>query len=160
MMRRRTERYVKENNPFALIKVFFPKGTEDILREKSKASGLPMSRLIAIAVDNELDTPVPFNYQCELPSSVFVEFAYAEEAQKIARFLLRFPSGTGRDTLMLCRRDIGVPDRATFMYAYRELLQADMIEEFKPGGRVKFEYPEGYKYTRLKNRLKPMEKSK
>lgn len=137
------------NDPFSLLKAFVPKSMEKILREKSKALGLPMSRLIAIALDNELDSPDPFNYPTQMPSSEFVEHAYTEEAQKLIRFLGKFKYGTGRDSIMLCRRDFGVVNRETVMLAYREAMEAGFIEEVRPKAKFR-DYHHTYKYTKVR----------
>lgn len=154
-----------ENDPFDQLMVYVPKSLAHILKAKSDELELPISRLICYALDNELDVETPFNYPCPLPSSPYAPFAYAEEANKILTYLGKFPSGTGRDTLMLCRRDIGVFSKAVFMLAYRELLETNAIEEFIPR-RTKFRYAKDYFYVRAtemdpkslkKNRYKKIE---
>lgn len=140
-----------ENDPFVRIQVYVPKSIFGILEEQSEKHGLPISRLACIAIDNELDAPAPFNYLCLMPTNTYIEGAYIEEAQKLSRFLMKFPNGTGRDTLMLCRRDVGVLDRGTFMLAYRELMEVGIIEEVKVPLRAKFNYGVNYLYTKLKN---------
>ena len=135
------------NDAFEEVKVYIPKETMLILREASEELATPMSRLVAIALDNELDAPTAFNYPCPMPESPYVEYAYAAEAGKILRFLEKFPVGTSVDTLMLCRRDIGIESRAEFMLALRELFEKNMIEEFKPTN-TKFRY--GPDYTRIR----------
>ena len=142
------------NNPddtFALMKVYVPRGLATAIKVKSEQTGIPMSRLFCIAVDNELDAPVPFNFPCVLPSNTYIEMAYAEEAQLIAKYLVKFINGCGRDQLMLCRRDIGILNKTTFMLAFRELLEVGVIEEIPVPKKVKFKYPAGYKYVRLKH---------
>lgn len=134
-----------------MLKIYCPRGIAAAVKQKAEQAGLPVSRLFCIAVDNELDAPVPFNFPCLLPSNTYIEMAYAEEAQKIARYLTKFLNGTGRDQLMLCRRDIGIPNKTTFMLAYRELLEVGVIEEVAVPKKVKFKYPAGYKYARLKH---------
>lgn len=135
------------NDAFEVVKVYIPKGTHQLLKEASEDLETPMSRLMAIALDNELDADVPFNYPCPMPDAPYVEYAYANEAGKIMRFLEHFPTGTSVDTLMLCRRDIGIESRAVFMLAYRELLEKNMIEDFKPTN-TKFKYGPDYKRVR------------
>lgn len=120
------------NNAFKDEKVWLPKKTSELLREIAYDLQVPMSRLIAIAVDNELDQTPAFRYPCEMPTSKYNEYQYAEEAQRLFDFLKSFPSGTGIDTLMLCRRDMGIESRSTLMCAYRELLERGVIEMFKP----------------------------
>lgn len=140
----------KEDNPFNERTLYVPVSLDSMLKALSEKHELPISRLICIAIDNELDVDVPFNYPCFQPESPYVEFAYAEEAGKILKFLEKFPTGTGRDMLMLCRRDIGIDSRAEFMLGYRELLEKKMIEEFRPL-RTKFRYGRNYMYTRIRN---------
>lgn len=142
------------NNPddtFAMVKVYVPRALVTAMKVKSEQTGLPVSRLFCIAVDNELDAPVPFNFPCILPSNTYIEMAYAEEAQLIAKYLVKFVNGCGRDQLMLCRRDIGILNKTTFMLAFRELLEVGVIEEVPVPRKVKFKYPAGYKYVRLKH---------
>lgn len=134
------------------LKLYLPDETKKILKLKSEESGLPISRLIAIAIDNELDSPSPFTYLCSWPINEYIEYAYVEEAQKIYQYLLKFPSGIGRDLLMLHRRDIGVTNRNDLMLALRELLEKDMIEEIPVPKNAKFKkYKKDYKYIRLKH---------
>lgn len=142
------------NNPddtFALLKIYVPRALADAIKAIGTAQSRPVSRLFCIAVDNELDAPVPFNFPCLLPSNTYIEMAYAEEAQKIAKYLVKFLNGTSREQLMLCRRDIGVLNKTTFMLAYRELLEVGVIEEVPVPKNVKFKYPAGSKYVRLKH---------
>lgn len=143
----------KFNNPddtFAMVKVYCPRALVTAVKELSEKQGRPLSRLFCVAVDNELDAPVPFNFPCLLPSNSYIEMAYAEEAQLIAKYLVKFVNGTSREQLVLCRRDIGVLNKTTFMLAYRELLEVGVIEEVPVPRKVKFKYPAGTKYVRLK----------
>lgn len=127
---------------FLDAKTFLPVLEKNMLRDLSKKMGLPQSRLLHMAFDNELDQDNPFHYPCTLPTIDYIQGAYVNEGSKIFKFLIEnFKNGTGRDMLMLCRRSIGIPDRETFMLGYRELLEQGMIKEvpahsddgFKPG---------------------------
>lgn len=122
----------KLNDAFECIKVYVPKGTSAILKAKAAERGEPVSRLCAIAIDNELDQKdKAFRYPTELPKED-TENEYTVEGGKILQFLRKFPSGLALDTLLLCRRDIGLTHRDTVLAAYKELLQVGLIEEFKP----------------------------
>ena len=138
------------NDAFDCIKAYLPKGTIKILREMSLDLQLPISRLVAIAVDNELDVQNAFNYPCAMPTSPFVEFAFADEAGKLLNFMAKFPTGVSTDTLLLCRRDIGIESRAEVMLAYRELLEKGLIEEFRPT-KTRFAYHKDYRRVRVKD---------
>jgi hypothetical protein len=123
------------NDAFTAVRAYLPNKTEKMLRHHAQHLGIPMSRLVAIALDNELDTKNPFNYPCNNPKTVYKEYNYAGEAGRILDFLRHFPKGTTRVTLMLCRRDMDIPDRTLFLEALRELLHTDMVEEFTYTGR-------------------------
>jgi hypothetical protein len=126
-----------EHDAFTMVKVYLPNDTVKLLKRRSEEDQIPVSRLIAIAVDNELDTVKPFQYPCDTPDVPYQEYLYAKEAKAIIDFLMKFPHGTSIDTLMLCRRDIGIADRDTLMLALRELSAKKMIEEFAPSASVR-----------------------
>ena len=141
----------KEYNPMHMMRIFIPKSIYNILKFKSEEMRLPMQRLILFAMDNELDSGEPFNYVTKTPDQSYVEYAYAEQATKLRSYLMKFPQGTGVDTLLLCRRDIGIPDRDILLLALRELVEQEIAIEIKPPSNVKFKkYKSGYKYIRLK----------
>jgi hypothetical protein len=149
----------KEDDPFEQVTIYMPKNLAYIIKSKSAELQLPASRLMCIALDNELDTPNPFYYPSEFPDKPFVQYAYAEEAGRIVDYLKKFPSGTGRDTLLLARRDMGIANRSTLLLALRELMETGIVEEFKP--RVtKFQHGPDYRYLRLTEMKKPQKKNK
>ena len=129
---------------FESMNFFVPKETRLILEEYRERYKIPISRLVAIAVDNELDARQPFNYPCEIPEA-YTEYLYATEAQKVLEFLSRLPNGCNLQTIMLARRDIGVPGRKDIMAAIKELFEKNMVTEFHPRNPV---YP-GEKRIRL-----------
>lgn len=134
---------------FERVVIYLPKKTVQILQEKSFNERTPVSRLCAIAVDNEMDqNEKAFSYPLKTPDHPYEEYQYVNEAGKILRFLNRFPSGTGIDSLMLCRRDIGIESREVFMLALRELFEKQMVEEFiKPS---KYYGDKNYRQVRVK----------
>lgn len=117
---------------FVRTSVFLPVTTLAILRDHSRARGLPMARLIAMAVDNELDMVPPFNYPCDLPTSDYQVHLHAREAGLIMNYLAKFKKGASLDQLMLARRDIGIENRSQFLFAMRELIETGMVESFTP----------------------------
>jgi len=123
-----------ESHAMVNMNVMVPRATARIIQKVHEKTGLPISRLIAIAIDNEVSESVsPFNYPCLMPTSPYVEYAYADEAGKLLRFIQLYEEKPMTiEQLMLCRRDAGIPSREVFMLAYRELLEKNMIEEFSP----------------------------
>ena len=136
------------DDPFEKWTVFVPKSIAKEMKKISIERDLPLSKLMVYAADNELDCEIPFNYQYPMPTTDFVNRAYVHEAGKIFDYLKKFPKGTGVDTLLLCRRDIGVLNKETFMLAYRELLDSELVEEFYPQ-ETKFRYGKDYKYVKI-----------
>jgi hypothetical protein len=132
--RRRVFDYKKidKNDAFCQERVLIPHETRAFLKDLSQNTGITMSRLIAIAIDNERDQgEAAFHYPVNLPKTEYVEYVFADEAKKIYDFLVKFPTGTAKDTLMLCRRDFGIKSRSAFCEGLRELLKSGVVEEFK-----------------------------
>ena len=111
-----------------------PVAFEQRLRDLSEARQMPMSRLIAIAVDNELHkTDKSFDQGLELPDVTdYEEFEFCDEAGKIANFLNGLSGGTGLDVMMLLRNEIGIPDKHRFLGGFAELLKSEQIVACKP----------------------------
>lgn len=127
--RKKPGSYQAGDGIFEPVKVYLPKGTITLLRQKAYELNQPLSRLCAIAIDNELDQESAFAYPCDVPiNPPYIEYEYVDEAGKLLRFLEGLPRGTTVDSLMLCRRDYGIPLRSTVMLAYRELLAKQMIK--------------------------------
>jgi hypothetical protein len=129
---RRKKQPYTPNTAFIKIPVFISKKTKQILEEKGFELRERVSRLVAIAIDNELASDPPFRYDAEMPTVEYVENQYSNEAGKILRFLEKFPTGASLTSLLLCKRDIGILSKAQFMLGFRELIKVDLIEEFKP----------------------------
>lgn len=141
----------EENELYTSIRVYLPRSLAKALKDESEARALPISRLVCYAIDNEMEAPAPFTYNCEMPMTEFVEGAYVDEGSKIVRFLTKFLHGSGRDSLMLFRRDMGIVDKISFMLGYREATVRNMIGEYDVPKKAKFNYSRDYKYTKLKN---------
>ena len=120
------------------------KGNHKILVQKCIESGFQESELIALAIENELEEATPFADLFSLPVMP-VPWKFDIDMSRIMMHLLhKFPNGTGRDQLMLCRRDAGVFRRDAFLGAYWELLKSGQIKEGKPSKEVRFRYKENY----------------
>src|SRR5690606_20669044 len=112
--------------------------------------GLPVPRLLEIAIDNELECTPPFNYQIPWPTEPYKEFEHAVNAKKITDFLVRFRDGLGLEMLLLLRRDIGIPDKKDFMLAFRECVEQKRVKEIRPANTM-FKYgPEYRKWVVVK----------
>ncbi len=119
------------------------------LTESIKRTQMPMSRMIAIAFEHEMMREKPFELDLSFPDDEYIEYAYVQEAGKILDFIMSLNSGMGLDHLYLCRREIGVPDRDTFLLAFRELVKKKLIEPYKPAKNFAAQpYPDDYRFWR------------
>lgn len=126
------------------VKVYIPISLYTALKARSDKSGMPVSRLVCYAIDNELtNNPDPFSYPCPEPTNTFVEAAYTEEGGKIFRFLKKFgPHGV--DQLMMARRELGILDKLTFMLGLREILMRNTLVRKVYPSWTKYKYPPNY----------------
>lgn len=126
--------------------------TVEKLKEFNRATGIPFSRLIAIAIDNEFDSTTPFNYPIPWPETEYVEGDYMDEAVKIYNYMKNtFKGPIGYDMLLLLRLDIGVEDKKRMMGGVRELLEKNMIIQSKSSHAWN---PKDYPVVRLSTRAK------
>jgi post-segregation antitoxin (ccd killing protein) len=102
------------------------------LEEEARKKGLPLSRLVAIAIDRELERPDAFKFDMNLPTIEYVEdgFEYADEAGKILHYLRTQKEGLSLDLLLILRHDIGVPDREIFLAAFKVCIDKDFVEKY------------------------------
>lgn len=138
-----------EDSNFKPVRVYLPKSIAVILEAQSDLKNLPISRLIAIALDNEMTHGQPaLDYPLDKPTSPYIEQAYADEAGKILKFIEASSTPLSLDMLMLCRRDIGIMQKDVFMLGIRELFEVGLIEEFRPKHTAFKNFDENYKVIR------------
>lgn len=138
----------KEGQLFRNCSTHLSPRTAEILSKKSKEIGESIAKLIAIAVDNELEAPNPFYFSADLPTTEFIPHAYTELASKVYDYLKRFPSGVSPNHLLLNRRDAGIESKEEFLLALRELKELNMVEFIKVPAHSKHPYPIGYKFIK------------
>lgn len=148
----------KTDDIYVMVPVYIPKKTHEMLKARSESNDnpQPVSRLIAIAVDNELDVATPFHYPTDLPSE-YVEYAYAAEAGRLLSFLQKLPTGIAMDSIVLARRDIGIDDRKILLQCLKELFDKKLIEEYAPR-RTMFNYGRGYRRIRVVGKIEDKKK--
>lgn len=127
-----------------MVKVYVPMSLYNILKAKSMEYELPIRRLIAYAIDNEITSSGDsFDYPCPWSENVFVDGAYAIEAGKVLAYLDKF-GAKSVDQLIMARRDIGVLEKDVMMLAIRELLaKTSLVEKVRPKFKP-MEYPRDY----------------
>lgn len=137
-----------EENRMLRVASYVGKAQMDKLKFYSKKYKLPVSRLIAIAIDNEifecnLETEMPFYWNNKLPENDFVPNSYADQAGKLVKFLKLDSRGMSLDILLVLRHEIGIPNKEHVLYALKECLNNNLIEVFKAPESVKYgkEFP-------------------
>lgn len=130
-----------------------PRDYYDLLQKLALEKRVPVSRLIWWALDNELDCTNPFDYPCPPPTTTFVEYAYTAEAQKMHDFLIKYPEGVTVDMLVVMRRQIGIPNKATVLLALRELLATSLAYQSNqaPKGTFFKKFGTNHTWIRLTN---------
>lgn len=113
---------------------------------------MPLSTLVAVAIDHEFERSDPFEYdQDTLELDEFVEGAFIEDASKILSYMKKF---SGLSLTMMCalRHDMGIPDKTTFLYAFRECRLKGFLESYHPAqsGLSKFKFDDNYEFYRIK----------
>lgn len=117
----------KKESLFKAVRVFLPLSIVKTLEDISISRKIPSSRLIAIAVANELDTLKPFTYELELPKKTDAKFT--SMAGKIYKYLKLCTYGMDAKLLLIARNDMGIEDKDDFLKALKLLFDEEMIVE-------------------------------
>ena len=151
---------MSDNYSMFNVKFRLPEYHLDRLKGIAMKRQISMYRLVAFAVDNELQKTNPFGFDINLPIDESLDFAYADEGGLILDFIKTLRIGAGLDVLVLLRYKIGVPNKNIFLAAFKELLSNEVIEAFPPPPRTNMPLNlPGYKYYRAK-RIRTPKKNK
>lgn len=155
----------KDDDFFIDITLTMPRSMYKKVSVIAHDKDMPVSRLMSYAVYNELETETPFNFDLSMPKEDFVEKQYFKQAEKLLALITSFPQfrGTGLDMLVMGRDFIGINSKEELMLAYRELLNAELIQivnpkDVKSNGRFPKDFihvkPVVYRYSNneVKNR--------
>ncbi len=143
-------------DPYDEVTVKLPKYVLGIIRDLEQEVKLPIGRLIGYALDNEMSKGEDLafrDFDCEIPDTIYIPHAYAEQSARIMKLLERFKYGIGLDGLVLLRFGIGIHDKETFLLAVRELLTEKRIEfrtmTLRPGV-YSYQFSKGYQLLFIK----------
>lgn len=126
---------MSENNMRRLT-VVTSKHAEENIKYIAKAKGVTFSRLIAIAIDNEMERDNPFEFDTTFPlESTAEKMVYSIEGGKILSYMQNI-KGAALETLVLLRHDIGISDKQVFLAALKEVIDNDLIEGVRAKPRV------------------------
>jgi len=144
---------IKKDQILHAITTYVPKHQYELIRRLAKVKQLTMAKLVTNVIENEIDMGGKFDYKIEMPQCEYVEYAYADEAGKILEFMAKLRKGLPLDTLVMCRHDIGVECRETFLLAFRECVEKELIQAYPaPRTRSGVKFAEDYMFYRLKER--------
>lgn len=130
--------------------VFTSKYHSDKLRDLSSKTKIPMTKLISIALDNEMERENAFEFDLTIPRDEEMELAYADQGGKLLTFIKNLYKGLDLTYLVMLRYDIGIPDRTIFLTVFGELLDNGIIEAYKPPTRRDGgSYPDDYSHYRI-----------
>lgn len=101
------------------------------LEELMLTKKVPISRLVAIAIEHEFERDKPFDYSVDLPQDEYVDMAFADEAGKILDYM-KMSGGMPLEMMVLNRHDIGIPDKERYLLAFRECLLKGFLVPYKP----------------------------
>lgn len=110
---------------------WLPDWHKEKLKKIALERKIPMSRLIAFAIDHELQKEMPFQWDLETTTE-YDSKAFAKESTMIKDFLRKSDIGMGLDMLLLFRYLIGVPDKEVFLAAFHNAVKLNGIYGFKP----------------------------
>ncbi len=116
---------------FSNMKTIVSNTRKNQIEEIAKSLGLPVSRLIAIAIEHEFEREKPFEYDMRLPKEEMIEMSYPDEGYRIIEYMKKF-SGISQDLMVILRHDMGISDRATFLLALRDCIDKKFLVEYTP----------------------------
>ena len=119
------------------LKGNFSKKCADEMIEIARNLNLPLTRAIAIAVDNELETAKPFDFPIPNVDDIpYVEDEYYQEGGEIEKYIIKnWSNGIGIEMLLLCRKDFNIPDKTHVVLAVRELMKKHRLSEIEVTNR-------------------------
>jgi len=123
---------------------------EKKLREISIKRKVSLYKLIAFAIHNEFERENPFEFDLTLTND-FPAYTFAEESEKIKMYMVNLTLGMDLENLVLMRHEMGVFDKQTFLAAFKDCLDKQVIEPFTPPDRKDgTKRPEGIIFYRVK----------
>lgn len=126
------------------------------IRNAAEKQMMPMSRIVGLAFDAEMERNPALKYELELPSvDEYIEYAFAAEAGKVLDYIKKLPkAGLSIDLLYILRHDIGISDKEILFGAFTELIQKGFVKETEPPNVGSYTYPEDYKYYAIPKNAK------
>lgn len=133
--RARTNWFGSDAN-FIGVRFFLPRNLYGVLAAFRSTKGIPIARLVAIALYHELAKPDPFNFDMT-PKSEFESGKFTPQGSLIYKFLADNKGGMAKDLLLMSGSLIGIPDMDGMLHGIKELVEIGLLEEIDSvGGSV------------------------
>lgn len=113
---------------FIGIRFFLPRNLHKLLMAYRATKGIPIARLVAIAIYHEVSKAEPFKFDMTA-STEFEASKYTHQGSLIYKFLADNKGGMAKDLLLMSRGMIGIPDLDGMIHGLRELVELDLVEE-------------------------------
>lgn len=113
---------------FIGIRFFLPRNLHKLLMAYRATKGVPIARLVAIAIYHEVSKAEPFKFDMTA-STEFEPGKYTTQGSLIYKFLADNKGGMAKDLLLMSRGMVGIVDPDAMIHGLRELVELDLVEE-------------------------------
>lgn len=119
---------------FIGVRFFLPRNLHKVLLAYRATKGVPIARLVSIALYHELNKDNAFDFDMT-PKSEFDAEKYTPQGALIYKFLTDNKGGMAKDLLLMSGSLIGISDLDGMIHGLRELVEINLVEEvFSVGG--------------------------
>lgn len=113
---------------FIGVRFFLPRNLHKVLLAYRATKGVPIARLVSIALYHELNKDNAFDFDMTAKTE-FEASKYTHQGSLIYKFLADNKGGMAKDLLLMSGSLIGVPDLDGMIHGLRELVEINLVEE-------------------------------
>lgn len=113
---------------FIGVRFFLPRNLHRVLLAYRATKGIPIARLVSIALYHELNKDNAFDFDMTAKTE-FEASKYTHQGSLIYKFLADNKGGMAKDLLLMSGSLIGVPDLDGMIHGLRELVEINLVEE-------------------------------
>ena len=113
---------------FIGVRFFLPRNLHKVLLAYRATRGVPIARLVAIAIYHELQKDDAFAFDMTAKTD-FEPSKYTAQGALIYKFLTDNKGGMAKDLLLMSGSLIGIPDLDGMIHGLRELVEINLVEE-------------------------------
>lgn len=118
-----------EDDPFIALKVYIPRVVYNKLKIISENTQNTMNRTVVSGLFNAINEGMSFEVDTSTPGDAPASYGlYDVESMLLYQFISKSYNGMSLDLLVMCRDDIGIPDRNILMYALYQLIRNKSVE--------------------------------